>query len=97
MLKIGPPEGGRPIPTLKITDWKSVDRALENRHSTPQQTVVEKCEWVVSASSKVSARHSRIDKSEKRSLRRSSAYPTPEYRSRTRALQREVKARVQEF
>ncbi|GBP08777.1 Probable RNA-directed DNA polymerase from transposon BS [Eumeta japonica] len=30
-------------------------------------------------------------------LRRASAYPTPEYRSRARALQREVKARVQEF
>ncbi|GBP55087.1 Probable RNA-directed DNA polymerase from transposon BS [Eumeta japonica] len=30
-------------------------------------------------------------------LRRASAYPTPEYRSRALALQREVKARVQEF
>ncbi|GBP48086.1 Probable RNA-directed DNA polymerase from transposon BS [Eumeta japonica] len=30
-------------------------------------------------------------------LRRASAYPTPEYRSRARALQREVKARVREF
>ncbi|GBP93270.1 RNA-directed DNA polymerase from mobile element jockey [Eumeta japonica] len=33
-----------------------------------------------------------------KALRRASAYPTPEYRSRARApLQREVKARVQEF
>ncbi|GBP71686.1 Probable RNA-directed DNA polymerase from transposon BS [Eumeta japonica] len=30
-------------------------------------------------------------------LRRASAYPTPEYKSRARALQREVKARVREF
>ncbi|GBP27169.1 hypothetical protein EVAR_15942_1 [Eumeta japonica] len=32
-----------------------------------------------------------------KALRRASAYPTPEYRSRARALQREVKARVKEF
>ncbi|GBP85602.1 Probable RNA-directed DNA polymerase from transposon BS [Eumeta japonica] len=48
-------------------------------------------------SPEVSARYSRIDKSKNTALRRASAYPTPEYRSRARALQREVKARVREF
>ncbi|GBP27747.1 hypothetical protein EVAR_82796_1 [Eumeta japonica] len=48
-------------------------------------------------SPEVSARYSRIDKSKNAALRRASAYPTPEYRSRARALQREVKARVREF
>ncbi|GBP94157.1 Probable RNA-directed DNA polymerase from transposon BS [Eumeta japonica] len=38
-----------------------------------------------------------IDKSKNAALRRASIYPTPEYRSRARALQREVKARVREF
>ncbi|GBP35693.1 hypothetical protein EVAR_75018_1 [Eumeta japonica] len=47
-------------------------------------------------SPEVSARYSRIDKS-KTQFCRASAYPTPEYRSRARALQREVKARVREF
>ncbi|GBP68385.1 Probable RNA-directed DNA polymerase from transposon BS [Eumeta japonica] len=47
-------------------------------------------------SPEVSARYSRIDKSKNAALR-ASAYPTPEYRSRARALQREVKARVREF
>ncbi|GBP29735.1 RNA-directed DNA polymerase from mobile element jockey [Eumeta japonica] len=50
-----------------------------------------------SGSPEVSARYSRIDKSKNAALRRASAYPTPEYRSRARALQREVKARVREF
>ncbi|GBP13012.1 RNA-directed DNA polymerase from mobile element jockey [Eumeta japonica] len=36
-------------------------------------------------------------KAKNAALRRASAYPTPEYRSRARALQREVKTRVQEF
>ncbi|GBP40857.1 Probable RNA-directed DNA polymerase from transposon BS [Eumeta japonica] len=48
-------------------------------------------------SSEVSARHSRIDKSKKRCSALRERLPTPKYRSRTRALQREVKAHVREF
>ncbi|GBP83604.1 Probable RNA-directed DNA polymerase from transposon X-element [Eumeta japonica] len=29
LLKMGPPDGGRPKPTIKITDWKRVSTALE--------------------------------------------------------------------
>ncbi|GBP80884.1 hypothetical protein EVAR_52188_1 [Eumeta japonica] len=63
------------------------------------RTVVEESERGsgILGSPEVSARYSRIDKSKNAALRRASAYPTPEYRSRARALQREVKARVREF
>ncbi|GBP42216.1 hypothetical protein EVAR_25843_1 [Eumeta japonica] len=44
-------------------------------------------------SPEVSARYSRIDKSKNAALRRASAYPTPEYRSRARALQRSESSR----
>ncbi|GBP09547.1 hypothetical protein EVAR_91261_1 [Eumeta japonica] len=33
IVKMGPPDGGRPIPTIKITDWKKVSTAFEK--STP--------------------------------------------------------------
>ncbi|GBP63304.1 Probable RNA-directed DNA polymerase from transposon X-element [Eumeta japonica] len=80
ILKMGPPDGGRPIPFRKITNWKRVSTALEkidtpNLNSIPPMTSQQK----------------------NAALRRASAYPTPEYRSRARALQREVKARVREF
>ncbi|GBP59513.1 hypothetical protein EVAR_42418_1 [Eumeta japonica] len=61
--------------------------------------VVEESEREVSASSdrRKFPRYSRIDKSKYAALRRASAYPTPEYRSKARVLQREVKTRVREF
>ncbi|GBP62743.1 hypothetical protein EVAR_51694_1 [Eumeta japonica] len=81
---MGPPDGGRPIPIRKITNWKRVSTALEkidtpNLNSIPNDI----------------ASTDEIDLAI--ALRRASAYPTPEYRSRARALQREVKARVREF
>ncbi|GBP48157.1 Probable RNA-directed DNA polymerase from transposon BS [Eumeta japonica] len=81
---MGPPDGGRPIPFRKITNWKRVSTALEkidtpNLNSIPNDI----------------ASTDEIDLAI--ALRRASAYPTPEYRSRARALQREVKARVREF
>ncbi|GBP82724.1 Probable RNA-directed DNA polymerase from transposon BS [Eumeta japonica] len=118
---MGPPDGGRPIPIRKITDWKRVSTALEkidtpNLNSIPNdiastdeidfaigaltnhvRTVVEESEREVPASSD----RRKPDILEliraKTQLCRASAYPTPEYRSRARALQREVKARVREF
>ncbi|GBP98329.1 Nucleic-acid-binding protein from transposon X-element [Eumeta japonica] len=66
----------------------------------PLWTVVEKCEREVSASSdrrKFPPDILELIRAKNKGLRRASAYPTPEYRSRARALQREVKARVQEF
>ncbi|GBP73637.1 hypothetical protein EVAR_56316_1 [Eumeta japonica] len=64
------------------------------------KTVVEKCERKVPASSnrrKFPPDILELITAKNAALRRASAYPTPEYRSRARALQREVKARVQEF
>ncbi|GBP47039.1 RNA-directed DNA polymerase from mobile element jockey [Eumeta japonica] len=122
ILKMGPPDGGRPIPIRKITNWKRVSTALEkidtpNLNSIPNdiaspdeidfaigaftdhvRTVVEERAGGsgILGSPEVSARYSRIDKSKNAALR-ARAYPTPEYRSRARAIQREVKARVREF
>ncbi|GBP86172.1 Probable RNA-directed DNA polymerase from transposon BS [Eumeta japonica] len=64
------------------------------------RTVVEKCERKVPVSSdhrKFPPDILELIRAKNKALRRASAYPTPEYRSRARALQREVKARVQEF
>ncbi|GBP37862.1 RNA-directed DNA polymerase from mobile element jockey [Eumeta japonica] len=124
LLKMGPPDGGRPNPTRKITDWKRVSTALEKIDTPPLnsipdnirttdeidsaigaltnhiRTVVEKCEREVPASSdrrKFPPDILELIRAKNKALRRASAYPTPEYRSRARALQREVKARVQEF
>ncbi|GBP89031.1 hypothetical protein EVAR_61695_1 [Eumeta japonica] len=121
---MGPPDGGRPNPTCKITDWKRVSTALEKIDTPPLnsipdnirttdeidsaigaltnhiRTVVEKCEREVPASSdrrKFPPDILELIRAKNKALRRASAYPTPEYRSRARALQREVKARVQEF
>ncbi|GBP54729.1 Probable RNA-directed DNA polymerase from transposon BS [Eumeta japonica] len=59
------------------------------------RTVVEESEREVPASSdrRKFRRYSRIDKSKNAALRRASAYPTPEYRSRARALQRSESSR----
>ncbi|GBP58168.1 hypothetical protein EVAR_86330_1 [Eumeta japonica] len=64
------------------------------------QTVVEESEREVPASSdrrKFPPDILELIRAKNAALRRASAYPTPEYRSRARALQREVKARVREF
>ncbi|GBO99308.1 RNA-directed DNA polymerase from mobile element jockey [Eumeta japonica] len=124
LLKMGPPDGGRPNPTCKITDWKRVLTALEKIDTPPLnsipdnirtideinsaigaltshiRTVVKKCEREVPASSdhrKFPPVILELIRAKNKALRRASAYPTPEYRSRARDLQREVKARVQEF
>ncbi|GBP08248.1 RNA-directed DNA polymerase from mobile element jockey [Eumeta japonica] len=124
LLKMGPPDGGRPVSTVKITDWKRVSTAFEKIDTPPLnripddistieqidhaigaltshvRTVVEKCEREVPASSdrrKFPPDILELIRTKNAALRRASAYPTPEYRSRARALQRKVKARVQEF
>ncbi|GBP04260.1 RNA-directed DNA polymerase from mobile element jockey [Eumeta japonica] len=124
ILKMGPPDGGRPIPIRKITNWKRVSTALEkiytpNLNSIPNdiastdeidfaigaltnhvRTVFEESEREVPASSdrrKFPPDILELIRAKHAALRRASAYPTPEYRSRARALQREVKARVREF
>ncbi|GBP89047.1 Probable RNA-directed DNA polymerase from transposon BS [Eumeta japonica] len=64
------------------------------------RTVVKKCEREVPASSdrrKFPPDILELIRAKNKALRRASAYPTPEYRSKARAHQREVKARVQEF
>ncbi|GBP81077.1 Probable RNA-directed DNA polymerase from transposon BS [Eumeta japonica] len=121
---MGPPDGGRPIFTIKITDWKRVSMVFEKIDTPPLnsipddirtteeidhaigaltshvRTVVEKCERKVPASSdrrKFPPDILELVRAKNAALRRASAYPTPEYRSRARALQRKVKARVQEF
>ncbi|GBP11388.1 Probable RNA-directed DNA polymerase from transposon BS [Eumeta japonica] len=124
ILKMGPPDGGRPIPIHKITNWKRVSTALEeidtpNLNSIPNdiastdeinfaigaltnhvRTVVEESKREVPASSdrrKFSPEILEFIRAKNAALRRTSAYPTSEYRSRARVLQREVKARVREF
>ncbi|GBP20937.1 Probable RNA-directed DNA polymerase from transposon BS [Eumeta japonica] len=62
--------------------------------------MVDKCEREVPASSdrwKFPPDILELIRAKNAALRRASAYPTPEYKSRAQALQREVKARVQEF
>ncbi|GBP87287.1 RNA-directed DNA polymerase from mobile element jockey [Eumeta japonica] len=122
ILKMGPPDGGRPIPIRKITNWKRVSTALEkidtpNLNSIPNdiastdeidlaigaltnhvRTVVEESEREVPASSdrrKFPPDILELIRAKNAALRRAS-YPS-QYRSRARALQREVKARVREF
>ncbi|GBP60591.1 RNA-directed DNA polymerase from mobile element jockey [Eumeta japonica] len=124
LLKMGPPDGGRPISTTKITNWKRVSTAFEKIDTPPLnsipddirtteqidhaigaltshvRTVVKRCEREVPASSdrwKFPPDILELIRAKNKALRRASAYPTPEYRSRARALQREVKAHVQEF
>ncbi|GBP14696.1 hypothetical protein EVAR_9602_1 [Eumeta japonica] len=121
---MGIPDGGRPISTIKITDWKRVSTAFEKIDTPPLnsipddirmteeidhaigaltshvRTVVEKCERKVPASSdrrKFPPDILELIRAKNAALRRAGAYPTPEYRSRARALQLEVKARVQAF
>ncbi|GBP23741.1 hypothetical protein EVAR_13697_1 [Eumeta japonica] len=121
---MGPPDSGRPVSTVKITDWKRVSTAFEKIDTPPLnsipddistieqidhaigaltshvRSVVEKCEREVPASSdrrKFPPDILELIRAKNAALRRASAYPTPVYRSRARALQREVKARVQEF
>ncbi|GBP55034.1 Chimeric ERCC6-PGBD3 protein [Eumeta japonica] len=121
---MGPPDGGRPYSTIKITDWKKVSTAFEKIDTPPLnsihddirtteqidhaigaltshvRTVVKRCEREVPASSdrrKFPPDILELIRAKNKALRRASAYPTPEYRARARALQREVKARVQEF
>ncbi|GBP67587.1 RNA-directed DNA polymerase from mobile element jockey [Eumeta japonica] len=104
LLKMGPPDGGKPISTTKITNWKRVtteqiDHAI-GALTSHVRTVVKRCEREVPASSdhrKFPPDILELIRAKNKALRRASAYPTPEYRSRARALQREVKARVQEF
>ncbi|GBP84111.1 Probable RNA-directed DNA polymerase from transposon X-element [Eumeta japonica] len=92
-LKMGPPDGGRPI---SIHEIDFAIGALTNH----VRTVVEENEREVPASSdrrKFPPNIFELIRAKNAALRRASAYPTPEYRSRARALQREVKARVREF
>ncbi|GBP44575.1 Probable RNA-directed DNA polymerase from transposon X-element [Eumeta japonica] len=120
ILKMGPPDGGRPIPIRKITNWKRVSTALEkidtpNLNSIPNdiastdeidlaigaltnhvRTVVEESEREVPASSdrrKFPPDILELIRAKNAALRRASAYPTPEYRSRARALQRSESSR----
>ncbi|GBP44567.1 hypothetical protein EVAR_75023_1 [Eumeta japonica] len=90
---MGPPDGGRPIPIRKITNWKR-STALEkidtpNLNSIPND--------IASTDVIDSANHVRTVVEERAGALMPRAHPTPEYRSRARALQREVKARVREF
>ncbi|GBP64152.1 hypothetical protein EVAR_35473_1 [Eumeta japonica] len=105
ILKIGPPDGGRPIPIRKITNWKKVSTALEeidtpNLNSIPNdiastdeidfaigaltnhiRTVVEESEREVPASSdrrKFPPDILELIRAKNATLRRASAYPTPE-------------------
>ncbi|GBP32911.1 hypothetical protein EVAR_81703_1 [Eumeta japonica] len=117
---MGPPDGGRPIPFRKITNWKRVSTALEkidtpNLNSIPNdiastdeidltigaltnhvRTVVEERAGGsgILGSPEVSADILELIRA-KTQLCAARAYPTPEYRSRAQALQREV-ARVRE-
>ncbi|GBP53666.1 RNA-directed DNA polymerase from mobile element jockey [Eumeta japonica] len=63
------------------------------------RSVVKRCQRKVPANSDrrgLPADVRELIRAKNAALRRASAYPTPEYRSRARALQREVKARVRE-
>ncbi|GBP88541.1 RNA-directed DNA polymerase from mobile element jockey [Eumeta japonica] len=121
LLKMGPPDGGRPISTtIKITDWKKVSTALEKIDTPPLnnipdvirttdeidsaigaltshiKTVVERCEREVPASSdrrKFPPEILELIRAKNAALRRASAYPTPEYRSRARAPTRSESSR----
>ncbi|GBP67644.1 RNA-directed DNA polymerase from mobile element jockey [Eumeta japonica] len=92
LLKMGPPDGGRPNLTCKITDWKRVSTALEKIDTPPLNSIPDNIRTTDEIDSAIE-----LIRAKNKALRRASAYPTPEYRSRARALQREVKARVQEF
>ncbi|GBP88549.1 Probable RNA-directed DNA polymerase from transposon X-element [Eumeta japonica] len=82
-----------------INTIEQIDHAI-GALTSHVRTVVEKCEREVPASSdrrKFPPDILELIRAENAALRRASAYPIPEYRSRAQALQREVKARVQEF
>ncbi|GBP11725.1 hypothetical protein EVAR_77834_1 [Eumeta japonica] len=81
---MGPPDGGRPIHIRKIINWKRVSTALEEIDTPNLNSIPNDI-----ASTDEIAKNA--------ALRRASAYPTPKYRSRARALQREVKARVRKY
>ncbi|GBP62133.1 Probable RNA-directed DNA polymerase from transposon BS [Eumeta japonica] len=79
-----------------IRTTEEIDHAI-GALTSHVRTVVEKCERKVPASSdrrKFPPDILELIRAKNAALRRASAYPTPEYRSRARALQREVKARV---
>ncbi|GBP96593.1 hypothetical protein EVAR_62993_1 [Eumeta japonica] len=117
---MGPPDGERPNPTIKITCWKRESTALEkidtpSLNSIPDdisttneidsaigaltryvRTVVGRCEREVPTSSdsrKFPPDILGLIRAKNAAISRVSAYPTPEYRFRVRALQREVEAR----
>ncbi|GBP55629.1 hypothetical protein EVAR_35865_1 [Eumeta japonica] len=82
-----------------IRTTEEIDHAI-GALTSHVRTVVEKYERKVPASSdrrKFPPDILELIRAKNAALRRASAYPTPEYRSRARALQREVKARVREF
>ncbi|GBP95098.1 Probable RNA-directed DNA polymerase from transposon BS [Eumeta japonica] len=82
-----------------IRTTEQIDHAI-GALTSHVRTVVKRCEREVPASSdrrKFPPDILELIRAKNKALRRASAYPTPEYRSRARALQREVKARVQEF
>ncbi|GBO98417.1 Probable RNA-directed DNA polymerase from transposon X-element [Eumeta japonica] len=82
-----------------IRTTEEIDHAI-GALTSHVRTVVEKCEQKVPASSdrrKFPPDILELIRAKNAALRRASAYPTPEYRSRARALQREVEARVQAF
>ncbi|GBP55076.1 Probable RNA-directed DNA polymerase from transposon BS [Eumeta japonica] len=97
---MGPPDGGDLISLVKSPTGKNeIDSAI-GALTSHIRTVVKRCEREVPASSdrrKFPPDILELIRAKNKALRRASAYPTPEYRSRAWALQREVKARVQEF
>ncbi|GBP75758.1 Probable RNA-directed DNA polymerase from transposon BS [Eumeta japonica] len=41
LLKMGPPDGGRPVSTVKITDWKRVSTAFEKIDTPPLNSILD--------------------------------------------------------
>ncbi|GBP86834.1 Probable RNA-directed DNA polymerase from transposon BS [Eumeta japonica] len=89
---MGPPDGGRPIPIRKITNWKECSYQPRQDSGRGERAGGSG----ILGSPEVSADILELIRA-KTQLCAARAYPTPEYRSRARALQREVKARVREF
>ncbi|GBP41864.1 Probable RNA-directed DNA polymerase from transposon BS [Eumeta japonica] len=87
------------MPKKRLRTTEGIEHAI-GALTSQVRTVVKKCERKVPASSdrrKFPPDICELIRAKNAALRRASAYPTPEYRSRARALQREVKARVQAF
>ncbi|GBP56828.1 RNA-directed DNA polymerase from mobile element jockey [Eumeta japonica] len=90
ILKMGPPDGGRHIPVLKLLIGKEyeIDFAI-GALTNHVRTVIEESEREVAASSdrrKFPPDILDLIRAKNAALPRASAYPTPEYRSRARAL-----------